>query len=240
MPDAPGAKANSKAAKARQNPEVGLWTSTLHPAGRSYGNPDPEFYPQMSVTKTLAPNHPQKNIEGRWIHAKYMISYEFISTMKLIIWNQPLEPVLMELLCFSWGTLTTLTTLTGSCGQHDRSDGSEHSRDSKRSPRQCLPVRWAAPWTFTQTSLKIIENILKQFENIGMSKSAEGSPMKILTPRPMDSLFRCDRIGIETIGFWDWTWGHAHFAIICFPSASFQEWTAWDASILIFSSDITQ
>lgn len=43
MPDAPGAKANSKAAKARQNPEVGLCTSTLHPAGRSYGNPDPEF-----------------------------------------------------------------------------------------------------------------------------------------------------------------------------------------------------
>jgi len=86
MPDAPGAKANSKAAKARQNPEVGLCTSTLHPAGRSYGNPDPEFYPQMSVTKHL-PQIIRKNIEGRWIHAKYMISYESTSTMKLIIYE---------------------------------------------------------------------------------------------------------------------------------------------------------
>lgn len=119
--------------------------------------------------ETLAPNHPQKHRRAMdpckiydfiWIHINneinYMICYD-------IIWNQPLEPVLMELLCFSWGTLTTLTTLTGSCGQHDRSDGSKHSRDSKRSPRQCLPVRWAAPWTLHRLT-ENHWNILKQFE----------------------------------------------------------------------------
>ena len=112
--------------------------------------------------ETLAPNHPQKHRRAMdpckiydfiWIHINNEINY---------IWNQPLEPVLMELLCFSgWGTLTTLT---GSCGQHDRSDGSEHSwRDSKRSPRQCLPVRWAAPWTFHRLT-ENHWNIFKQFE----------------------------------------------------------------------------
>ena len=215
MPDAPGAKANSKAAKARQNPEVGLCTSTLHPAGRSYGNPDPEFYPQMSVTKHLPQINPQKHRRAMdpckiydfiWIHINNEINY---------IWNQPLEPVLMELLCFSgWGTLTTLT---GSCGQHDAIWWIRTLVGGTRRGALANAFQWGERLLerFTD-SLKIIETYLNNLKHRYVEKcrrvpnenpysKTHGFFVSVRSYRHRNDKF----MGLNI--------GHAHFAIILLP-----------------------